>query len=178
MPRFIFLRIAWMKYYRGVTENDIPTGAGWYVTENSDGGEVYNFLPIRDKYYGYARIQMGRGLRLERLGASLNDHSIDDVTIIFFGRNPQTGGQYIIGWYTRAILYRRMQELDNERRGNQPHYLAETKSAYLVSEDDRIFEVPDDGPGQTNAWYVEQYGNVYLNEVKNYIADPTNYIIR
>ena len=48
MPRNIFLRTAWMKRYQGVNENDIPVGAGWYVNENADGGEVYNFLPIRD----------------------------------------------------------------------------------------------------------------------------------
>lgn len=169
-----------MKHYRGVNENDIPTGAGWYVTENSDGGEVFNFLPIRGNFYGYARIQRGRGLRLERLGARVNEDSIDDVTIVFFGRNPQTGGQYIIGWYEHSILYRQIQLLNANQRGNQPEYLAkaETKNAYLVPEVDRVFQVPDDGPGQTNAWYAEQYGNTYLPELKNYMADPVNYIIR
>lgn len=180
MPRYIFLRTAWMKHYEGVNENDIPVGAGWWVNENEDGGEVYNFHPIRDHYYGFARIQMGRSLRIERVGAIANADSVNDITVVFFGRNPQTGGQYIIGWYQHATLYRHTQQLANNLRGNQPFYLtkAQVTNGYLVQEEDRIFEVPDDGPGQTNAWYVEEYNDAYLTEVKRYIATPENYIRR
>lgn len=179
MPKYIFLRTAWMKHYEGVNENDIPVGAGWWVNENEDGGEVYNFLPVRRYYYGYARIQRDRSLRIERLEAARNDNSIDDVTVVFFGRNPQTGGQYIVGWFQNATLYRHLQHLQQGLRGVHPEHLAKAAIAdcHLVQED-RIFEVPDDGPGQTNAWYVEEYNNAYLTEVKRYIADPENFIRR
>ena len=43
----IFLRIAWMIRYQGVTAKDSPSGAGHFVDENLDGGEVMNFLPVR-----------------------------------------------------------------------------------------------------------------------------------
>ena len=79
----IFLRIAWMKSYKGVTKQDIPTGAGTHVKINKDGGEVCNFLPINGKFLGYARIQKERSLRLERLGAKKDASSITDITIVF-----------------------------------------------------------------------------------------------
>lgn len=181
MSRYIFLRTAWMEHYKGVKKNDIPIGAGSYVTENADGGEVYNFQPLRGKYYGYARIQKGRGLRLTRLGASTGDELIEDITVVLFGRNPETGGQRIIGWYEHATLYRDTQRLQNNKRNNHPWYVAtaEVDNAYLVPEDNRLFPVPDNGPGQSNAWYVEEYDDRnYLREVQKYISNPEGYIFR
>jgi len=35
-----------MKYYKGVSDQDIPMNGGSYVTEHKGGGEVYNFCPI------------------------------------------------------------------------------------------------------------------------------------
>jgi hypothetical protein len=77
MPRYIFLRTAWMEFYKGRTQKDLPIGAGSYVSKNSDGGEVYNFFPIRGKYYGFARIQ-------EVLKSNLPEHEIrdDNYTLI------------------------------------------------------------------------------------------------
>src|ERR1700731_4334574 len=137
MPRFIFLRTAWMKHYKGVYK-DLPVGGGSYISENADGGEVYNFLLIGRRYYGYAQIQNERSLRIERLGAAVENDKITNGTIIFFGRNPQTGGQYIIGWYENATLFRHAQRLGNKRRGNHPWDLATTEkeNAYLVPEKD------------------------------------------
>lgn len=66
---FFFVRIAWMNYYQGV-KNDIPKGAGSYVKENQNGGEVYNFKEISGKYYGYSRSQNGRSFDLTKTGAS------------------------------------------------------------------------------------------------------------
>src|SRR5690606_36216174 len=112
----IFLRIAWMNEYRGVKRSDIPTGAGSYVEENADGGEVCNFLPISGKYYGYARIQGNRSLRLENLGAEMEDASISGILIVLFAKNPETGGHYIVGWYDNATLYREIQMLSKNVR--------------------------------------------------------------
>ncbi|HEY5537002.1 MAG TPA: DUF3883 domain-containing protein [Ignavibacteria bacterium] len=181
MGKYIFLRIAWMKYYQGVKVDDIPTGAGSWVEEHHDGGEVYNFLPFEGRYYGFARIQNDRKLTLERLGAKPQENYVDNITIVFFAKNPQTGGQYIVGWYKNAKLYREVQRLQNGLRLNRVEYLAQTleNDSYLIPDYDRFFEIPVDGPGQTNAWYIENYKNPeYLKEVQNYINDPVNYIFR
>lgn len=183
MTHYIFMRIAWMKDYQGVTDFDIPSGAGLYVDENKDGGEVYNFLPIGSKYFGYGRVQRNKSIHLEKLGASIEDEYVDDITIIFFARNkPLGGGQYIVGWYENARLYRTVQQLDKTRVKYRKYYnsFCPKEKAYLVPEDDRtVFKVPEDGPGQSNLWYVENYRDKkYLEEVKKYIQNPKNYIRR
>ena len=181
MTRYIFLRIAWMKEYQGSTDDDIPTGAGSYVKLNQDGGEVYNFLPIKGSFYGFAQIHKGNNLRIEKLGAASDEELVDNITIIWFARNPQTGGQYIVGWYKKATLYRQVQQMQKRLRKEHNYFLAKAdiKNSYLVPVEDRFFEVPPDGAGQTNAWYVEYYHqHRYLQEVIEYIANPKHYIIR
>lgn len=176
--RMIFLRTAWMKRYEGVTKVDLPSGAGSYVTENQDGGEVCNFLPIGGYYYGFARIQMGRSLRLERLGASPDQDFLERVTVVLFAKNPSTGGEFIVGFYKNATLYRNVQDLPASKRLGHPYYLVKARLSYgrLIDEEERIFELPKDGPGQTNAWYIEEYhDSSYLNRVRQYLQDPDAY---
>ena len=186
MP-IIFLRIAWMKHYQGVTSNDIPTGAGSYVEENHDGGEVYNFQPSRDGYmFGYVHIQDYRSIRLERIGAGKDDDFIEGVNIVYFAKNPQTGGQYVIGWHNKATLYRKEQvgEVKGARVNGRREYRAKARArnCKLIPDDDRVFELPssdDGGPGQSNVWYVEEYHDPkYLNKLEEYIKDPIHYIHR
>jgi hypothetical protein len=176
MTHYIFLRIAWMKYYKGVTENDIPSGAGWYVDIYRDGGEVYNFYPIGNYYYGYARIQDGRNLKIEKVGALKYAPNVENVTIILFAKNPDTGGQYIVGWYKHATLYREVQQLQN-REFDSKSYLCKAKitDGYLLPVEDRIYEVV--GPGQTNAWYpAEHKKSDFFYKLKAYIENPSAYI--
>ena len=115
----IFFRIAWMENYNGVTSNDIPKGAGSYVTENKNGGEVYNFTNRNGMYYGFVRIQGDKTINLTKLGASKYDTEINGVTVVFFAKNPIDGGQWIVGWY-RVILItcvRQSRELFQGLRG-------------------------------------------------------------
>ncbi|MBP7260271.1 MAG: DUF3883 domain-containing protein [Bacteroidia bacterium] len=174
----LFLRTAWMKNYKGVSEEDIPSGAGSYVTENLDGGEVYNFLPIKGNYYGFARIQSGRNLKLERLGAPKDASEIKNVTVVLFAKNPDWGGEFIVGFYKNAILHRNTVSLPKGTRGTHSFYMFKTAiaNAQLIKEESRVFELPKDGPGQTNAWYVEEYADKnFLNEVLKYLANPDEY---
>jgi hypothetical protein len=167
-----------MKNYKGVTNEDIPTGAGSYVEENQDGGEVNNFYPLNGNYYGYARIQNGRSLRIEKLGADLKADFIDNITVVLFAKNPETGGQYIVGWYKNAKLFRHIQELKSKIIPNKPYnVITEIGDGFLLKPSDRIFAV--EGPGQTNAWYVEEYvEKSYFLKLEEYMADPENYLIR
>jgi hypothetical protein len=169
-----------MKNYRGKTRVDIPFGAGSFVDENEDGGEVYNFYPMGKKYYGFARIQGDKSIRLTRLGATNTDEKIDNVTVVFFAKNKLLGGgQYIVGWYKNAILFKNTQLFPKSKRNYHPWYncMANIKDSYLVKEEDRtVFELPDDGPGQSNVWYVEEYHDKkFLEQVKKYISNPKSY---
>lgn len=148
-----------MKNYQGVTKDDSPYGAGSHVKENQDGGEMANFYPLNNKYYGYVRISRGGNLNINKLGASRHDDFIKNVTIVFFATNPFTKGQYVVGWYENATLYRLMQELKSTRKKGYASYLAvcNTRNARLLSVPLRKLEVPKDSPGQSNVWYVANY---------------------
>ena len=169
--------------YQGVTKNDIPNGAGSFVTDNHDGGEVANFLSINSKYYGFVRIRKGNDLRIQRLGASNVDEYIDNVTVVFFATNPNIGGQYVVGWYENARLFRSVQNLTtaNDRKGH-PYYLTVTPIANgtLLPVHLRKFELPADGPGQTNAWYVSEYADSknFLQKFYKFKENPHDFKIK
>lgn len=178
MSTYIFLRTAWMKYYRGVTDDDIPKGGGSYVDKNHEGSEAYNFFPISGYYYGFAQIQGNKTLWLFRLSRNAWGDYLDGVTIIFFAKNPETGGQYIVGWYKNARLFKSAREL-NHKLFDEKYYItkAKTSDCYRVEADDRVFQV--DGPGQSNVWYAQEYKDQkYFDVLKGYLSDPVNYIIK
>jgi hypothetical protein len=159
MNKIIFLRTAWMIDYKGVSKYDLPYGAGSYVKQNNDGGEVCNFLSVDGKCYGFARIKNGNDLRIQRLGASKNDDKVENVTVVFFATDPYLGGQKVVGWYNNATLYRTVQKLPNNKRKGHKYYISKTNkdNGTLLETKYRNFEIPADGPGQTNAWYVMEY---------------------
>lgn len=170
----IFLRIAWMEDYQGVTELDIPKGAGTYVSENADGGEVYNFKKINGKYFGYAAIQKGRSIDLSNLGAPKGTQKLNGVTVVFFAKNPTYGSQYIVGWYKNATLYSNLSTSSVNSRGHWNHYLASCKvsEGTLLPIKNRTFEVK--GAGQTNLWYPKNYlSSKDLELLFSYIENPT-----
>ena len=39
--RILFLNIAWMERYKGITDDDKPIGGGSWVSENNDAHEKY-----------------------------------------------------------------------------------------------------------------------------------------
>lgn len=178
----IFLRVAWMINYKGVRFNDIPDGAGSYVTEHHDGGEVMNFSKVKNKYYGFARIQNDRNLRIERLGASNDDDFLDDITVVFFATDPTVGGQFVVGWYDKARLFRKVQKLTSNKRNGYGYYLAvaQAEHAKLLTIGQRKFPLPIDGPGQTNAWYVQEYRNAnkYLTNFKKFKQNPDDWGVK
>jgi hypothetical protein len=152
----IFLRIAWMNEYKGVT----------------------NFYPIDNDYYGYARVPGGKNIRLERLGATKEADFIEDVTIIFFAKDPERGGQYILGWYKGATLYRKTKRLKTNSRLKHYNYqaVASIRNSKLIKPAQRLFPVPANGPGQSNVWYVEEYQDKsFLKKVEEYITNPVQY---
>jgi len=164
------MRIAWMKFYKGNTKQDKPIGAGAYVQENEDGGEVCNFLDINGLCYGYARMPPGRNIDIKREGASPFDTSVNDVDVIFIATNPKDGGQYIVGFYNNAIVYKKPQTIKNKKRGNHNNYvcLCPSKSAFLVSEKDRVYDIT--GAGQANIWHASEYlTNTELRRLTTYL---------
>lgn len=116
--RVLFARVGMMSYYRGPQAGDErPVGGGRYNRTNI-GHEAWNF-DLRDGwYYGYVRSgSRDEGVRLDRIdAAAAHSDELDGVTIIFFA--PKAGGgQVVVGWYRRAIVYRAAQR---EKTGSPP----------------------------------------------------------
>lgn len=76
------------------------------------------------------------------------------------------------------FLLRKLQQLGNRDRLSHPDYFAISKApnAKLIHPGKRNFRIPDDGPGQSNIWFLTEYHNKqYLKEVLKYIDNPELY---
>jgi hypothetical protein len=104
----LFCFVAWMEKYRGDPEKDVPRGGGAFIDENGYGFEIFNFLPVGSKLYGYVSTMRG-GIRIERLQAATNSDSVSGVTVVFVARHPELGTPVVVGWYTNATVYRGFQ---------------------------------------------------------------------
>lgn len=99
--RTLLVRVGWTDYY-GLNGYEIPLAGGKFNLENT-GSEIWNFAPYSDgKLRGYAQM---RGLAAARLDPEGSDGGrFDDYLVVFFARDPQRGGQRIVGWYRSAEI--------------------------------------------------------------------------
>lgn len=167
MTPIIFLRVTWMKRYKG-PKGDPPKGGGKHIEEYGEGGEMFNFRNENGKAFGYTQ---SWSINLNRLEAQGKELHKDNVTVVWFARNPQYGGQYIVGWFPNARVYRKKQKgnLGKERSG---WYNVEAKysKCVLIPEDEREFELKNPPPGQNFVWYGhEKMSAGQLKEVWDYI---------
>lgn len=185
MNPLVVLRVGYMERYDGP---DTITGGGGYVLENGVGGEVFNFKPSRGKCYGYAMSTKFAGLNLKKVDSSktwLSGEGLTGVDVVFIAVKPKVG-QVVVGWYRNATIFHKQYY---KRRGtisgmSEPslYFLCSTqaKSAHLLNEDNRIFEVPSAPagnpgfPGQSNVWYPTD--NVDNAKVKLFIKRLRKYI--
>ena len=87
----------------------VDLNSGRYVKEHSVGHEKYNLEPneIDGLYYGYCPPY--GGIRIERLGATRKDLSIDNV-ILFYSRKKGKGpDREIIAFTDKATVFRKEQ---------------------------------------------------------------------
>src|SRR5208282_866407 len=108
MKRILCLNIAWMRSYKGVT-NDTPEGQFRFMREG--GGtphEVLNFKPTNGRCYGYAAVLHGN-INIARLGANTDDEFVDNVLVVWTATRPH-GGRTIVGWYDGARVFAKQQE--------------------------------------------------------------------
>jgi HNH endonuclease len=170
MEKIIFFNIAWMKAYQGGTAEDFPEGGGAFVGENEYAHEMFNFLPFNNCMYGYVQPPgkgdyFNRTINIDRLGASKQDLSADNVLAVWVAKNPAKGGTWVIGWYKNSTVYRKYQPaLTNSNRilETKPnllfgHYVtAKVEDCVCLAVKDRTIEVPrgKDGIGQSNVWYA------------------------
>ena len=200
--RILFCKIAFMKYYKGVQENvDEPRNGGSYVTENRDGGEVYNFdavsLEGREGEYclGFVETKSTRKdrkneLHIEKIQgceALKNEEAVEDVLVVWCATTPHEETS-IMGWYHHATVYRHYQQCDFGNDFVQDYnVIAKKDDCVLLPEGTRrryIWDAPVSkkrtyGFGQSLIWYAQEenakpYIEKLIKQIQEY--DGENWI--
>ena len=167
----IICNIAYMKYYKGITDFDqIYGGGGKYPTQKKDGGEKKNFLPTSDGFtYGFVETnyldnkkhlgdpQYAKTIHVENINPVFkNKNEATNVRVVFISKLMGNGKHVVVGWYDNAIVFRKRQRGANDFGYN---IKCKNEDAHLIEEDKRIFNYPkknEDGTynfGQANVSY-------------------------
>jgi hypothetical protein len=187
-PYLVICRVAYMKHYDGITEDDIPVNGGRYVTITSDAGEKFNFhchedgncyIFIETKYMpGHtAEEEYAKSIAIEQIDPSYkNKDSIENVRVVLMAFSPILKKNVVVGWYDNVTIYRnRIIEPDKT-------YMMKCSfaDAHLIPEAERIFEVPGArgnpyGIGQSNFWYIQKnpVARDYEDRLTEYLSNQS-----
>lgn len=184
MEKILFLNVAWMKNYKGITQDDRPVGGGSFVASHKFGHEIFNFKPYKGYCYGYAQprgdtIDIKRiEMNIKRIGAGKEDEYVDNVFAVWVSQS------HIIGWYKNATVFRKHQRAPagSERfyKNTEIGYFVKAKAenCTLLPIDERTFLIPrrkKGWMGQANVWYAGQPENSKFREqVLDFIKEGKN----
>lgn len=189
-PPLLFAHVSWMPNYLGVPGEPMFSTHG-YVIENKIGHERWNYRSENDLLFGYVPIR-GKELReapgeirIENLGASRHDKTIEGVTVVWFANSPSNARQaYIVGWYRDATVFREAQFRDNR----EFRMSCRKSDATLLAENVRNFPIPHVrslrgreigyGYGQSSVWYATNAPDSFLQSVNDYINAIDEYAER
>ncbi len=186
MNKMIFLNIGWMENYQGLDDDSIA-GGGSFVqryNESRDADsyppcEIYNFQPYEGYMYGFVRVTAG-SMKIERLGASPRDNSIDGILVVWVAKSS-SDGTVIVGWFKNATVYRDCQlppEGSGRKREGRHEWgyrvSAKEEDCRLLPIERRVLRVPRGGKGamgQSNVWYADKPENsAFRQKVREFIA--------
>jgi Domain of unknown function (DUF3883) len=168
--RIVFLNTGWMDFYNGIAGDPI-TGGGKHVETEGWGGEMYNFKPFKNKFFGYVQPKIDTvhqnpsTIKLEKIGGLETDPKIDNVTVVWTARDPNKGGTYIVGWYKKATVYRYRQSSPKNSNRNYMNIsldfyaTANAEDSTLLPVDERIVNIR------------RQEKNEFVKLVKDYIFE-------
>ena len=157
MRPIIFVRVADMKYYKGITEQDKPVNGGSYVKETGFAHECYNFDAViedgceTEKCLGFFMMtgKNTQELHIEKMpGCSLlkEEEQIMDVNVVFVSKAMGSKTMRVVGFYKNAIAYR------------HPHYMSfenDYEQEYLFeAEKNNCVVLPYSTRFSSNNWYV------------------------
>lgn len=166
-PKILLCRIAWMKYYNGRANIDVPVSGAKYILKNKKGGEIHNFKNRNGKVYGY--FPFINSPSIQNLGADRTSESVKGITVVFCSKHPKEGGIRIVGWYKNATVF----SYPPPRSDNKYfHAVAENRNARLIPENDRIFLLQEIF-GRNSLFYFSRHAEKaeLLKEIKKYIAN-------
>ena len=143
-----------MKSYKGLKGDSIK-GGGSYIKKHGEGGEMYNFLPIDDYYYGFCGGI--RGIDIHRLDPSIKGDKLEDVLVVWVATDPSGGGRKVVGWYKNAIIYNEYQDPPAEPIRQYCVKAKKNDCVVIVKTIERVQKIPrgKGGFGQSNNWYAD-----------------------
>ncbi|GLR89783.1 hypothetical protein GCM10007857_64970 [Bradyrhizobium iriomotense] len=142
-------------------KEEIFAGNMSYPATHKLAVEQLNFADEKGSVYGFVE-NRSQNVKLENLGASPADDSIDGVMIVFCAVDERSMKLKVVGWYENATVFRELQmPKKGSIRGDWEYYFqASTIDAHLVPATERDLEVPrktrriDQGfIGQRNIFY-------------------------
>lgn len=150
MKKILMCRVAWMKFYNGRANIDIPRSGSKYILEHKTGGEIYNFKNVDGNVYANFPNIFYPGIG--NLGAKKNDKFVDDVLLVLCAKHPVEGGIRVVGWYRKARIYGIWQT----KNSHYYHGVTKYKDAQLIDEDDRVFRLPETF-GRSTLYYIANH---------------------
>lgn len=188
----LFCSIGWMDNYAGISGDEIKNG-GSFIEQNKVGGEIINFFPCNDKFYGYVRNKGNFNLnKLTSDKKIIKQGYVDGVDIIWVAKGNK--GRVIVGWYRNARVYSKRQmitkdlglplvsdilkkqnmlsESDEKDEEGYYRFIANQEDCILLPVENRTLGVPSGKGfmGQTPFWYGQSNESKdFVNKVKKYI---------
>ena len=190
--KIVFITLDWMKYYKGVTENDTPLGTGGsYPKEKKH--EVFNFIDDDGTCYGYTppwgKINLKEICKNAMQKSPDGNEYIENVLVIFNASNYDGNNRRVVGFYVGATVFRKPYPNTNPKRiivseNTFASYNIRVKAenAYLFeNENERKIYLPFSkkdgyGYGQSNIWYAnnakcENFRNDIVEKIEKIISE-------
>jgi len=170
--KIVFITIDWMKYYKGIKEDDIPKGTGGSFPKDKKN-EIYNFLDDDGICYGftppYGKMNLKEICKDEIKKSPDGNEYLENVLVIFNASNSDGLGRKVVGFYVGATIFKKPYINTNPKRiiisdNSFANYNIRVKSenAYLFdNENARDIRLPSSkkdgyGYGQSNVWYANK----------------------
>ena len=182
MKPVVFARVADMKYYQGITDQDTPSNGGSYVNDTGLAHECYNFAPIiqdgddYEKCLGFVMMSGGKGadqLKIKKIPgceAFKHEDAVEGVTVVFVSRALSSKNMRVVGFYKDAVVYRYPQFMEfSGGYCQQYQFEAQKENCVLLPYSERFsnseWYVPsstskysDFGFGRSHAWFAGSKG--------------------
>ena len=167
--KILFCNIAWMKWYKGYRNNDIPVNGGSYVKQTRQGEENDNFWPVvnasptiewddgtvvslpqGDICMGFVETGHTNGksrqLCIEKIqdcAGYKNAPYVDDVLVIFCATRVGDKHPVVVGWYNHAMVLRNYVEYGMEDGSVLwKNIICKAEDAVLLPVNERKWRVP------------------------------------
>lgn len=174
----IFCNIDWMKYYNGITPEDMPKHEGQIVKDTSDVFEKDNFSDFNGRCYGYVRSAGSITLEKHFRGIPQGIKSADGFMIVWCAA-IDSEEMKIVGWYKNARVYRDLVNVPLfEDEYLNFNFMADAKDCYLLPEEERTFTIKktksrsaSKGAIKSNIWYAksEYAQSEFVPRVRDFI---------